>query len=149
MSEPETAPDDLADPEGNDENFLQHGQAGQFHVPFSDMKDIRNGLLSGLFVGAVTQTDPLDVGVGAFAAALAKVRKLEPDEVVALHVMQTLAGGGSMYKVPIDEGRLVAALKNEEIEGVQLDEAAARRLLFRMKDKRILSEGADQWLVVW
>jgi hypothetical protein len=149
VTEPESAPEDLPELEGDNDNFLEHGQVGQFHVPFSDMGDLRNGVLAGLLSVAVTDGNPVDVGLSAFAAAVARVKKLRPDEVVALSVLKSLVGGGSIYRVRVNEERLVARLKDEHVDGVQLSEGAARRLLADMQSRGILEEGAGQWRAVW
>lgn len=126
--------------------FLKHGQVGSVHVNFGDMVDLRNGLLAGLLVDAAHRGDLLDVSLSAFAAAVARVKKLSRHEVLVLDTVKSLTGGGNIHKVWIEEDKLVARLHESDPD---LSVDAARRLVATMQSQRILEEGAGKLRVVW
>ena len=148
MTEPESAPEDLSELKEDGDNFLEHGQIGTNHYfKFSDLPELRNAIALTVLAEAAARSGVAStwasVGVIVMNEVLARVRKLQPDEVVALHVLKTLAGGGSMYDVWVKEDVLVARLADEH-----LSEDSAANLLASMKSRGILEGGAGRWRAV-
>ncbi len=152
MSEEQRPEGDLSDLEDED-NYLQHGQIGETHYfQFNTFPKLRNSLALACLAEFAAQSGVVAtwaaVGAVGLSEVLGRVRRLLPDEVVALSVLERLANGGSMYKIWIAQEDLITALEAEEVD-VQLSEDAARRLLASMKSRGILEEGANQWRAVW
>lgn len=154
MSDQGCGREDLASPSEGGDGILEHGQFGAAHYfQFGTLPKLRNSLvlagLAELAANSGVAATWAAVGAAGLSEVLGRVRKLQPDEVVALSVLKRLANGGNMYRVRAAEEPLVAALEAEETEDVRLSEKGAHRLLASMKSRGILEDGAGQWRAVW
>jgi hypothetical protein len=84
---------------------------------------------------------PIAVAAGVAAEVAQRYRHLTSDEIAVLDLLSRLAQGGSIYRVWIDEDRL--------LDGMHLlDRESAKRLLANMKSRELLEEGAGKWRAI-
>jgi hypothetical protein len=95
------------------------------------------------FFDLVSHNAPAAVAVGITSELAQRYRHLTEDEWNVFSLLYGLAQNGSIYKVWIDQDRLLAAMDPE------LDLESRKRLLASMKSRGILEEGAGKWRAVW
>jgi hypothetical protein len=84
---------------------------------------------------------PVAVAAGVAAEVAQRYSHLTSAEIAVLDLLGRLAQGGSIYRVWIDEDRLLDAMD-------LLDHDSAKRLLANMKSRELLEEGAGKWRAV-
>jgi hypothetical protein len=84
---------------------------------------------------------PVAVAAGVAAEVAQRYTHLTSAEIGVLDLLGRLAQGGSIYRVWIDEDRLLDAMD-------LLDHESAKRLLANMKSRELLEEGAGKWRAV-
>jgi hypothetical protein len=84
---------------------------------------------------------PIAAGAVVAAEVAQRYTHLTSAEIAVFDLLGRLAQGGSIYRVWIDEDRLLDAMD-------LLDHESARRLLANMKSRELLEEGAGKWRAV-
>jgi hypothetical protein len=84
---------------------------------------------------------PLAAGAVIAAELAQRYRHLTSAEIAVFDLLRRLAQGGSIYRVWIDEDRLLDAMD-------LLDHESRKRLLANMKSRELLEEGAGKWRAV-
>jgi hypothetical protein len=84
---------------------------------------------------------PVAVAAGVAAEVAQRYTHLTSAEIAVLDLLGRLAQGGSIYKVWIDEDRLLDAMD-------LLEHESSKRLLANMKSRELLEEGAGKWRAI-